>query len=138
MKYENKDGTIHIVDILNEHKKETFIRTFNTKNSKTLDLIHCALGFSGESGEVVDQIKKKVFYGTENKLEIANDTIEFTEIELNKIKNEIGDALYYLQGISSVLGFSLDECMQLNIDKLYKRFPDKFSREQAEAKGELK
>ena len=28
--------------------------------------------------------------------------------------------------------------MQANIDKLYKRFPDKFSREQAEAKGELK
>lgn len=136
--YKNEDGSTHIVDILNIHKEHTFKRTFNTKGSETLDLLHCALGFSGEAGEVVDQIKKKIFYGLENKLEIANDTIEFNEKELDKIKNEIGDTLYYLQGIASLLGLSLGECMQVNIDKLYKRFPDKFSREQAEAKGELK
>lgn len=134
----NDDNTIHIVNILNLHKEHTFKRTFNSKGSKTLDLLNCALGFSGEAGEVVDQIKKKIFYGTENSLEIVNDTIEFNEKELDKIKNEIGDTLYYLQGIANLLGSSLDECIHVNIDKLYKRFPNKFSREEAQAKGELK
>ena len=126
------------MNIINKHKEETFKRTFNTKGSESLDLLHCALGLSGEAGEVVDQIKKKIFYGIETGQDIVLDEIEITPSEIDKIKNEIGDTLYYLQGIASLLGLSLDECMEANINKLYKRFPDKFSREQAEAKGELK
>ena len=125
-------------DIINKHKTHTFKRTFNSKDSPTLDLVHCALGLSGEAGEVVDLIKKSVFYGDDTTSELVDVKLPVLNTEVkHKLKNEIGDVIYYLQGICDIVGLSLEECMEANIDKLYKRFPDKFSRELASKKGEL-
>jgi NTP pyrophosphatase (non-canonical NTP hydrolase) len=79
------------------------------QSPKTARLIHAALGISGESGEIVDIVKKHAMY---NK-----------EVDLNHLKEEIGDTLYYMAIMLDEMGSSFEEVMKLNHDKLEKRFP---------------
>lgn len=72
-----------------------------------------ALGLAGEAGEVADLIKKGVFHQQ--------------GIDELKLKKELGDVLWYIAAICKQLNISLDEIMQLNIDKLKARFPDGYS-----------
>jgi len=69
-----------------------------------------ALGLSGEAGEVSNMIKKMVFHQR--------------EIDLNDIKLELGDCLWYISELCTKLGWSLEEVMQSNIDKINHRYPD--------------
>jgi NTP pyrophosphatase (non-canonical NTP hydrolase) len=76
-------------------------------------LINGALGLGGECGEVVDIIKKHTQY---NK-----------ELNIDHLKEELGDILWYMAIILEDIGSSFDEVMQLNQNKLNKRFPTSFS-----------
>lgn len=76
-------------------------------------LINGALGLAGECGEVVDIIKKHTQY---------NKTLDKAHL-----KEELGDVLWYMAIILEDIGSSFEEVMQLNRDKLDKRFPIKFS-----------
>lgn len=71
-------------------------------------LLHMASGVCGESGEVMEQIKKHAIYGK------ALDPVHIVE--------ELGDLLFYAQGIALACGSSLEECMLKNIEKLNKRY----------------
>jgi NTP pyrophosphatase (non-canonical NTP hydrolase) len=72
-----------------------------------------AMGLSGETGEVVDVIKKEIFHGhPENK---------------EKVKDELGDVLHYLSGLATMYGLTLEEVATHNINKLYKRYPQGFN-----------
>ncbi len=83
-------------------------------------LIHGALGCSGEVGEMVDVIKKHVMYGK--------------ELDVEHMKEEIADTLWYVSIILDEVGSSFDEVMQMNHDKLEKRFPSGYSNEAAIAR----
>ena len=73
----------------------------------------CAIGLAGESGEVIDHLKKGILH--RHGLDDA------------KLKEEIGDVCWYIAGLCSVFGFDLGEIMQANIDKLIRRYPDGFN-----------
>ncbi|WP_079708106.1 nucleoside triphosphate pyrophosphohydrolase family protein [Paraliobacillus ryukyuensis] len=79
------------------------------------DSANYALGLTGESGEVADEIKKWLFHGH--------------GIDRMAIKKELGDTLHYIAGLCSILGFELEGVAQENIEKLKKRYPDGFSQE---------
>ncbi|WP_303982825.1 nucleoside triphosphate pyrophosphohydrolase family protein (plasmid) [Bacillus safensis subsp. safensis] len=79
----------------------------------TSSLTNYALGLSGESGEVVDIIKKHVFHGH--------------SLDKDKIVKELGDVMHYVAGIATLLEIELPEVLEGNIDKLKKRFPEGFS-----------
>lgn len=79
----------------------------------TSSLTNYALGLSGESGEVVDIIKKHVFHGH--------------SLDKDKIVKELGDVMHYVAGIATLLEIELPEVLKGNIDKLKKRFPEGFS-----------
>lgn len=66
-------------------------------------------GLAGESGEVVDALKKYVFHGKKEA-----DTRE-------KVVLELGDVLWYYTLILSTMGITLDEVIAGNIAKLDKR-----------------
>ena len=86
------------------------IETFN----RNIDLLHAALGAAGEIGELIDTIKKAMFYGVP--LDIAN------------IREEAGDALWYIAGpLCRALDCKLSELATENIAKLKKRYPNKFT-----------
>jgi NTP pyrophosphatase (non-canonical NTP hydrolase) len=72
-----------------------------------------AVGIAGEAGEVVDNIKKAIFHQH--------------GLDRQKLKEELGDLLWYMAGLCTQLGLSLDEVMVSNIEKLRKRYPGGFS-----------
>lgn len=74
--------------------------------------LHAVIGITTEASELLDAFKKHTFYGR--------------ELDIKNIKEEIGDALYYLQILCEEVGYSLDEAKTDNISKLMKRYPDGF------------
>jgi NTP pyrophosphatase (non-canonical NTP hydrolase) len=87
------------------------------QNDKIIDILHGAIGLSTEAGELLDQIKKHVFYGRE--LDIVN------------IIEELGDGLWYIGLILNQLDVSFEEVMKRNIEKLRTRYPEKFTEDKA-------
>lgn len=82
-----------------------------------INLQHAAIGMQTETAEFSDALKKHIWYGSE--LDIVN------------LKEELGDALWYIALAMRVLGTSFEEEMAKNIAKLEARFPDKFTEEDA-------
>jgi len=77
----------------------------------------CALGITGEGGEVADHVKKILHHGHE-----VNET---------EIIKELGDIMWYIANMAICLGYTLDEVAAINIDKLQKRYPKGFSAERS-------
>ena len=77
------------------------------------EVVNACLGLAGEVGEVNDIIKKWVYHGH-----------DLNEDELAK---ELGDILWYAAMMCHSLGWDMEEIMQMNIEKLKKRYPDGFS-----------
>lgn len=77
------------------------------------DLTHAAFGIAGEAGEFVDSVKKHQIYQQ--------------DLDRENLSEEIGDMLWYLALAASVLGEDLNNIAQANIDKLQKRYPEKYS-----------
>ena len=82
-------------------------------DSKRYDLLHATLGIAGESGEIVDAVKKHVIYNKE--LDIVN------------MREEIGDVMWYIALVCRTLEFDLEEILQENINKLMTRYPEKYT-----------
>ena len=76
-------------------------------------VLNASLGLSGEVGEINDLIKKWIFH--EKPLDIEH------------VKRECGDIMWYMAMMCESLGFDMDEIMRINIDKLQARFPEGFN-----------
>lgn len=92
------------------------LRTENWEQDAKERLINYSLGLGGESGELLNVIKKAVFHGHGVDNEFRN-----------KAKEEIGDCLWYLSSLASTLGMSLEDIAKQNIAKLVSRYPYGFS-----------
>lgn len=73
------------------------------------------LGLAGESGEVVEVIKK--WYRSIHRGEVA-DGNEFRD----KLAFELGDTLWYLARLANHAGYTLEQIAAMNIDKLARRY----------------
>lgn len=80
-------------------------------------LAAAALGLTGEGGEAADLIKKH----------IAHDH----DLDIDHMKKELGDVLYYVAELCTLLDVSMSEVMTGNIKKLEKRYPNGFSVERS-------
>lgn len=76
-------------------------------------LVWKALGLAGEAGEVADTIKKGILH--QHGLDVA------------KVEKELGDVLWYVAAISTLLGLDLNSIMRKNIDKLLERYPNGYN-----------
>ena len=83
----------------------------------TDDLMHAALGLSGEAGEFADCIKKHWVYG--QPLDKANAA------------EEIGDILWYCALACNALDVQLADVAAMNIEKLRKRYPARYQHDMA-------
>ncbi len=70
-----------------------------------------ALGLAGETGEVIDEVKK--FY--------RNDDGVLTDVRRAKIVKELGDALWYWRQLGKELGIEPSEIFAANVKKLAER-----------------
>lgn len=73
-----------------------------------------ALGLAGEAGEVCDMVKKALYHQVPYNLE--------------DMKKELGDCLWYLTALASDHGFKLSDVAQANVEKLRKRYPNGFQK----------
>jgi len=75
-------------------------------------LLTASVGMCAEAGEFTEVVKKIVFQGKEP-----------TEENLFHLKRELGDIMWYVAQACMGLGVSLDEVIEMNVDKLKARYP---------------
>ena len=72
-------------------------------------ILHMAIGLCGESGELINELKKNV-YGK--------------NVDIEALALELGDILWYLDGAAEALGYTLGQLADMNIAKLEARHVD--------------
>lgn len=90
-------------------------RKLNSYDGEKMDLggiLNGCLGLAGEAGETLDMVKKWIFHEK--------------ELDVEHLKKEIGDVMWYVAMICESFGFELDEILQMNVDKLKARYPEGF------------
>ena len=99
---------------------EESARTMNSNiylgNVKT-ETLHGIIGAATEAGELLGAAKKALFYGR--------------PIDLENVREEIGDILWYLAAIIRAEGWTFEELMEENIAKLKIRYPKQFTTKNA-------
>jgi NTP pyrophosphatase (non-canonical NTP hydrolase) len=75
-------------------------------------LLTAAVGMSAEAGEFTEIVKKIIFQGKP-----VNDE------NLFHLKRELGDIMWYVAQACMGLDTSIDEIIEMNVEKLEKRYP---------------
>ena len=75
-------------------------------------LLTAAVGLSAEAGEFTEIVKKIIFQGK-----------PVNEENLFHMKRELGDVCWYLAQACIGLNTSIDEVIEMNVEKLEKRYP---------------
>ena len=88
-------------------------------------LLTGGIGICSEGGELLDLVKKILFQGKKPTPELRH-----------KIKLELGDVMWYVQQVLIWGGWSLNEVLAENINKLDGRYPEGFSVDKSENREE--
>ena len=88
---------------INSYQKEAF----TTAKPESQNINYMALGLAGEAGEVANKVKKVMRDGT--------------ELNVPDIMSELGDVLWYVAGMATILGISLADIAEGNLAKLHDR-----------------
>ena len=83
------------------------------QEESTVRLLHGAVGLSTESAEILDAMKKHIFYGK------PLDKVNLVE--------ELSDQFWYIAIMLSELGVDLDTVLEKNLAKLKSRYGSKFT-----------
>ena len=81
-------------------------------NFPTERLLTAAVGMSAEAGEFTEVVKKIVFQGK-----------PVNEENLFHLKRELGDIMWYVMQACMGLDTTLDEIVEMNVEKLKARYP---------------
>lgn len=77
------------------------------------NLLHAALGLSGEVGEFVDTVKKEFVYRQ--------------PLDTDNLAEELGDILWFVALAAQTLRLNMGDIASANIDKLAKRYPETYT-----------
>lgn len=109
---------------LNEYQEKAMSTCMDSCNNFS----YMMLNLVGEVGELSSKVAKmirkgKFEIGVKSNLRVNIKAMEKGEIETfdNELKLEAGDIAWQLAGLCSVLGWSLEEVCQANLDKLASR-----------------
>jgi NTP pyrophosphatase (non-canonical NTP hydrolase) len=114
----NTDAYLKFVDaVTSEQSKdhEAFvyrIEELEGQDFPTERLLTAAVGMSAEAGEFTEVVKKIIFQGK-----------PVNEENLFHLKRELGDIMWYVAQACMGLNVSLDEVIEMNVDKLRSRYP---------------
>ncbi|MDH7912077.1 nucleoside triphosphate pyrophosphohydrolase family protein [Winogradskyella sp. SYSU M77433] len=102
--------SILLIMDFSEYQKEAkkTIQKYNA--DETSNIVIPYLGIIGEAGSVVSELKKRL-----------RDGKSYSNFK-NKLKEELGDVLWYISAIASQNGISLEDIAQENIKKIEDRF----------------
>ena len=93
------------------------LRTANGMSDEYPMWLNGALGLNGEAGEVADMVKKHLFQGH--------------PIDFEHMAKELGDVAWYVAATAYAIGYDLETILQMNVDKLRKRYPNGFEAERS-------
>lgn len=82
------------------------------------DLIHMTFGVVGETGELLDTVKKYIIYNI--------------PLDRQNIIEELGDIEFYLEGLRQTLMITREEVLKANVAKLSNRYKASYTDEEAE------
>lgn len=100
----------------NEFAKDV-IRTINHGLDEDNHILCGIMGLVGEAGELADAIKKVYFQGH--------------RFDNEKMKDELGDVLFYFTYLLETLGIRIEDVMEHNVEKRAKRYPYGFETERS-------
>lgn len=83
----------------------------------TSRVVHGMVGVVTEAGELQDMVYRSI--------------VNSTPLDRLNLKEELGDILWYVALVADAGGFTLEEVMKRNIEKLKARYGDKFTEEAA-------
>lgn len=101
---------------INEYQRLA-MTTLNKELSNSEVLLNGVMGLCGESGEVIDLLKKHLSQGH--------------PLNKEKMLEELGDVAWYMAEIAYALGADLESVLANNIKKLKERYPEGFSVEKS-------
>ena len=104
---------------VNDYQKLA-MTTLNPALSKKDVLINGVMGLCGESGEAIDIVKKHLAQGH--------------DLDREGLIKELGDIAWYLAETATALDVTLEEVLELNIEKLRKRYPEGFDTEKSRSR----
>jgi len=86
-------------------------RTINPELSDIDRLVDAAAGLAEEAGEVLGQVRKHVY--------------QAHPLNREKLREELGDALWCVAAAAGAAGVSLGEVARANLEKLARRWPER-------------
>ena len=101
---------------VNEYQKVA-MTTLNRELSDQDVLINGVMGLCGEAGEAIDIVKKHLAQGH--------------SLDREHLIEELGDIAWYLAETATALEIELDEVFSRNMEKLKKRYPAGFDKQQS-------
>lgn len=98
---------------IDEYSKQAITTLLGEHDIVDMDatLLSQVFGLVGESGEVAEKFKKL----------IRDKQGRISEEDKQEILKELGDILWYINTVSNLLGSSLEEVAQKNLDKVLSR-----------------
>lgn len=115
---------------LKKHLEECITPVWNYAkrcHTKQDELCNAIMGLAGESGEIVDQVKKMLWH-----------TEKPYEFHRSKLVQEYGDLLFYTIKSMDLLGITPEECLEANKEKLESRHPELNKVKERFAEGYIK
>jgi NTP pyrophosphatase (non-canonical NTP hydrolase) len=95
----------------NEYSKRAAVTDTYAAKKRMDRLIYSALGLAGEAGEFSEKIKKV----------LRDENGAIISVRRAKLRDELGDVLWYLAKAARELGISLEEVARANLRKIYSR-----------------
>lgn len=92
-------------------------RTMNMELDEEQLLSNMVFGIVGETGEVVDVLKKHLYQGH--------------ELDVDHIEEELGDIMFYMVNLATILELDMETIIKRNYNKLLKRYPEGFDSERS-------
>jgi NTP pyrophosphatase (non-canonical NTP hydrolase) len=85
-------------------------------------LMHMVLGISGEAGEILDTVKKHIIYRK--------------DLDVGNLIEEIGDLLFFVEGLCQIIEISPGFAVAHNIEKLQRRYANGYSDQAAQERAD--
>ncbi len=94
-----------------EYQKQAAATLTISENGELNLIAYLTLGLVGESGEIAEKVKKI----------IRNEKNDFSKLDREDIKKELGDVLWYLSTLARSLDINFNDVAETNLTKIADR-----------------
>lgn len=94
---------------LNEYQQKALLTAVSKDRNN--EFFHLVLGLVGEGGEIAEKVKKL----------IRDHDSNLAELDVDDLKKELGDVLWYVAVLADFFDLKLEDVAQTNVDKLASR-----------------